>query len=143
VTRIDFYRYADDRNKFACMLASKAFAAGNKVCVFTADSTAADQIDRLLWTYQQLKFVPHCRKGAAVEAETPVIVLAAGEEPPHHDVLINLADAWPAPFASFERMLEVVSSDDADKARARDRYKFYKERGYEINVHDVAADAKK
>lgn len=143
MTRIDFYRYAEDRNKFACMLASKAFAAGNKVCVFTADLAQAEQIDRLLWTYQQLKFVPHCRKGAPVESETPVIVLAAGEEAPHHDVLINLADSWPAPFSTFERVLEVVSVDDADKARARDRYKFYKERGYEIAVHDVIADVKK
>jgi DNA polymerase-3 subunit chi len=141
VTAIDFYRYAPDKAKFACILASKAWGAGKRVCLITPDQVHAEALDRLLWTYQQLKFVPHCRKGTAVEAETPVIVLAAGEEPPHHEVLINLTDTWPAPFATFERLLEIVGNDEADKARARERYRFYQSRGYALNVNDVIPDA--
>lgn len=141
MTRIDFYRYAPDKPKFACMLVSKAWSSGARVCVMTRDAAHAADIDRLLWTYQQLRFVPHCRKGAAVEAETPVVIVAAGEEPPHHEVLVNLMDEWPQPFASFERLCEIVGSDEEDKARARQRYKFYQDRGYELSVHDVIADA--
>jgi DNA polymerase III subunit chi len=141
MTRIDFYRYAEDRTKFACMLTSKAFSSGCKVCVMTPDPAMAEAFDRQLWTYQSLKFIPHCRKGSDLESESPVIVLVAGEEAPHHDVLINLTASWPPSFASFERVLEIVSTDETDKATARDRYRFYKERGYELAVHDVLADS--
>jgi DNA polymerase-3 subunit chi len=72
-----------------------------------------------------------------VADETPVILAASGDALPHHDVLLNLGDEWPPFFASFERLLEVVGSDEADKERARERYAFYKKRGYDIRVNDV------
>ena len=52
-------------------------------------------------------------------------------------MLLNLSDEWPPFFASFERLLEIVGADDDDKVRARSRYAFYKERGYEIKVNDL------
>jgi DNA polymerase IIIc chi subunit len=36
-------------------------------------------------------------------------------------------------------MLEIVSEDEADKAEARKRFRYYKERGYAIDVHDLKA----
>ena len=53
-------------------------------------------------------------------------------------LLINLGADTPAHFARFERLLEIISADDADKAAGRDRYRFYKERGYPL-THHVAA----
>ncbi|THA38965.1 DNA polymerase III subunit chi, partial [Streptomyces sp. A1136] len=58
-------------------------------------------------------------------------------ELPHHHVLINLSGNTPEHFARFERMFEIISSDEADKAAGRDRYRFYKERGYPLS-HFVA-----
>jgi DNA polymerase-3 subunit chi len=37
-------------------------------------------------------------------------------------------------------MLEVIAADDADKAAGRERYRFYKQRGYPLN-HFVAEKA--
>lgn len=137
MTEIEFHRYAADKGKFACALIEREWLAGRKVAVYTADSAQANAIDRLLWMYQQLKFVPHCRKGASVEADTPVVVIAAAEETQHHEVIVNLTDEPPPPFATYERLIEVVADDDADKARARDRYRYYRDRGYPLTVHDV------
>jgi DNA polymerase-3 subunit chi len=77
--------------------------------------------------------------GAAVAAETPVILSDGGEALPHHDVLINLADQEPPFFATFERLLEIVSTFEDDKERARGRYAFYKKRGYDIRVNTIEA----
>jgi DNA polymerase-3 subunit chi len=91
----------------------------------------------LLWTFQSTRFVPHCRATEAIAPETPVI-LATGEEGlPHHDVLLNLGNEWPPFFASFERLLEVVGTDEEDKQHARGRFVFYRKRGYEINVNAI------
>ena len=135
MTRIDFYHYAEDKLRYACRLAATVAERDNRLVVFAPDERVLSAFDRLLWTFQSTRFVPHCRASDAIAAETPV-VLAAGEEAlPHHDVLLNLGHEWPPFFASFERLLEIVGADEEDKQRARARFVFYRKRGYEINVN--------
>ena len=137
MTRIDFYRYAQDKLRFACRLAATVFDKSGKLLVYSPDRDLLTDFDRSLWTFQATRFVPHCFVGSALAAETPVLLAASAEELPHHDVLLNLGDEWPPFFASFERLLEIVSTDEADKERARSRYAFYKKRGYDIRVNDI------
>jgi DNA polymerase-3 subunit chi len=139
VTRIDFYRYAEDKLRFACRLASKAFDSSSRLVVYSPDAAVLSSFDQMLWTFSELRFVPHCLAQAPVAAETPIILASSGESLPHHDVLLNLADEWPPFFASFERLLEIVATDETDKERARERYGFYKKRGYDIRVNDIEA----
>jgi DNA polymerase III subunit chi len=137
VTRIDFYRYAEDKVRFACRLAATAFDRESRVVVYSPDAKVLADFDRTLWTFQATRFVPHCFANSAVAAETPVVLSSSGEALPHHDVLLNLADEWPPFFSSFERVLEIVAADEGDKERARERYAFYKKRGYDIKVNDI------
>ena len=137
MTRIDFYRYADDKLRFACRLAAKAHSQAKRLVVFTPDRQVLDEFDKSLWTFQPTGFVPHCFVEANIADETPVILATSGDALPHHDVLLNLSNEWPPFFASFERLLEIVGADEDDKGRARQRWSFYKDRGYDLQVHDV------
>ncbi|HXZ48092.1 MAG TPA: DNA polymerase III subunit chi [Usitatibacter sp.] len=137
MTRIDFYHYADDKLRFACRLAAKAYDQASRVVVYAPDPKVLGDFDKALWTFQSTRFVPHCFAGTGLAPETPVILASSGENLPHHDVLLNLADEWPPFFASFERLLEIVASDEDDKARARGRYAFYRKRGYDIRVNAI------
>ncbi len=139
MTRIDFYRYADDKLRFACRLAAKAFEQSSRLVVYTPDAQVLGAFDRQLWTFQSTRFVPHVYAGTGLAEETPVILATAGDNLPHHDVLLNLADEWPPFFASFERLLEIVGAEEEDKVRARSRYAFYVERGYDVNVNAIKA----
>jgi DNA polymerase III subunit chi len=141
VTRIDFYRYADDKLRFACRVAARAYDAKAKVVVWSPEPQVLERFDEILWGYQPTRFVPHCSVDSPLAAETPVILATSGESLPHHQVLLNLGNEWPPFFASFDRVLEIVGADDADKERARARYAFYKQRGYELKVNDVEAQA--
>lgn len=142
MTRIDFYRYAEDKQHYACRLAAKA-CRSNRVVVYSPDPAALDRFDKALWTYQATGFVPHVRAGSPLAAETPIVLSSTGDGLPHHDVLLNLADEWPPFFATFERVLEIVGADEADKELARTRYAFYQKRGYDIRVNDIDADRRK
>ena len=142
MTRIDFYRYAEDKQHYACRLAAKA-SRSTRVVVYSPDRTTLDRFDQALWTVPATGFVPHCYADSPLAAETPVLLATSGEALPHHDVLLNLADEWPPFFATFDRLLEVVGTDDTDKALARARYAFYKDRGYELRVNDVDAERRK
>lgn len=140
MTRIDFYHYADDKLRYACRLAAKAYNSAARVVVYSPDAQLLERFDEALWTFQHTGFVPHCFAGASVAAETPIVLASSGEALPHHDVLLNLGDEWPPFFATFERLLEIVTLDEGDKERARSRYVFYKRRGYEIKINPIESE---
>ena len=96
------------------------------------------RIDRLLWTAPAISFIPHCFPGDPLAAVTPVIVDHDGGEPPHDELLLNLRTEWPPFFSRFQRVIEIVSLDDDGRTEARARFKFYRDRGYEIRTHDLS-----
>jgi DNA polymerase-3 subunit chi len=140
LTRIDFYLGADDRLRVACRLAAKALAQQLRVLVYAPDGDTAAAIDRLLWTTPAIGFVPHVMAGHRLAAETPVVIARGVEDTAHDEVLVNLAAEWPPAFARFRRLVEIVARDEDDKRAARDRYRFYRDRGYEIHTHRLADD---
>lgn len=142
MTRIDFYHYADDKLRFACRLAAKACEQSSRIVVWSDDADLLGRFDRDLWTFQSTRFVPHCWAGSSLAAETPVILATSDGQLPHHDVLLNLGAEWPPFFSTFERLLEIVATDEQDKAKARSRYAFYKKRGYDINVNPISSTEK-
>jgi DNA polymerase-3 subunit chi len=139
VTSIDFYFNADDRLQVACRLAGKALAQKKRLLVYAPDGELAQRIDRMLWTWPAIGFVPHCVAGDALAAETPVLIAGDGEGPEGVELLLNLGAESPPHFARFERLLEIVSTDEAERIAGRARFKFYRDRGYAIESHDLAA----
>ncbi len=138
MTTIDFYTHVDDKLRTACRLATKAYQQGLRTVVFCPDVDTARRVDHLLWTGASIGFVPHCRPQDALAARTPVIIDHEGADPLHDEVLLNLRDEWPPFFSRFQRLVEIVSSDDEDRRAARERFKFYRDRGYAIRTHDLS-----
>lgn len=138
MTQIDFYTHVDDKLRTACRLAAKAFGHGMRVMVCCPNAEVAGRFDRMLWTTPAISFVPHCLASDALAPITPIVVDYDGAEPTHHEVLLNLRREWPPVFSRFERLMEIVSLDDEDRLTARERYKFYRDRGYEIRTHDLS-----
>ena len=138
MTQIDFYTNVGDKLVTACRIAAKAYALGNRMLVLCPDSETATRVDRMLWTTPATGFIPHCSPRDPLAAETPIIVDHTAEEAVGDQVLLNLRSEWPPFFARYERLVEIVSADDeADKQAARERFKFYRERGYEIRTHNL------
>lgn len=138
MTQIDFYTHVDDKWHTACRLAAKAYARGLRVAVLCPDAEAAQKVDRMLWTSSATGFIPHCHSTHTLAARTPITIAHEDGEPPHDEVLLNLRETWPPMFSRFQRLVEIVSMDDGDRASARDRFKFYRDRGYEIRSHDLS-----
>jgi DNA polymerase-3 subunit chi len=101
----------------------------------------AQKIDRLLWTWPAVGFVPHCLADDALAAETPVLIATEAQAAPVRDVLLNLAEECPEFFERYDRLLEVVSQDAADRQSARSRYAWYRDRGYALRNHDLSGAA--
>jgi DNA polymerase-3 subunit chi len=143
MTRIDFYvlQAGSERHRevFACRLAEKAYGRGMGIYLHTSGPAATARLDELLWTFRDGSFLPHLSVDDAAaadpEGETPVLVGHGAEPGPQHELLINLADDVPLFFSRFDRVAEIVTGDAADAAR--DRFRFYRDRGYELNTHKL------
>jgi DNA polymerase-3 subunit chi len=138
MTRVDFYFNAADRLEVVRKLGAKAYQAGKCALLYTEDADVARDLDVGLWTSPALSFLPHVRCGHALARQTPVLIGADADELRSPDVIINLDPQWPACFSRFERLIEVVGRDEADRQAARQRYRFYQERGYALNNVDLA-----
>lgn len=140
MTEVAFHFGAPDRLAYVCRLLRKAVGSGARVVV-VADADMVQQIDADLWALSATDFVAHCTGGAesSVLSRSPVVLVtdlvqATGPR----QVLLNLAESVPEGFDQFERLIEVVSRDGADRDPARRRWKQYTEWGYPITRHDLA-----
>jgi len=133
MTRVDFHSKVPDKLLYACRLIRKARTAGMKVVVYLQDAQQLSQFDQALWTFSEQDFIPHVVAGDELAAQTDVIMSCdANDELPHHQILVNLSTLTPDHFARFERMFEIVSTDEQDLTAGRGRYKHYQNRGYAL-----------
>jgi DNA polymerase-3 subunit chi len=139
MTQVDFYTRVGNKLSVACRLAAKAHARDMRVAMLCPDDATAKKLDQMLWALAPLSFVPHCVATHALAERTPVVIATGDDAPGHDDVLVNLRDEWPPSFSRFQRLVELVSEDEDDKRAARARFKFYRDRGYEIRTHDLSS----
>jgi DNA polymerase III subunit chi len=138
MTRVDFHFNAPEKLHYACRLLRKIHRAGQRAVVF-ADPVTISKLDAALWTFSQLDFIPHVAAGDALADSTPILLCSEPVATAHSEILVNLAADIPAFFSRFERVVEVVGADDADRALARARWRHYKDRGYPLESHDLAS----
>ena len=137
MTTIDFYTHVADRLTVAARVVAKAVAAHGHVRVLTPDAATTDALDRLLWLSPPISFVPHCRMDSPLAPDTPVWIDHRLEHAGPAVVLVNLRPDAPPFFSRFERLVEIV--DEADAPAGRERYRFYRERGYVLHAHNMSA----
>jgi DNA polymerase-3 subunit chi len=139
MTRIEFHFNAPDRLNYACRLLRKVYASQLRVGVIGSPSLLG-HLDQALWTFSALDFIPHAlvQPGQPVAQDTPVVLAETVAALGQVDVLVNLGDDVPVGFESVTRLIEIVTSDDLDRANARSRWKRYTQLGYELIRHDLA-----
>jgi len=138
VTKVSFYSGVDNKLRLACKLSHKAMQNGLRVVLSTPNAHTHSALDRLLWHYPDTAFIPHCNCDAPEAGETPVVLDQGSGQTPHHELLITLHDESPPFFSRFERVIEIIGTDEDDKLKGRERFKFYKDRGYELGHFDLS-----
>lgn len=144
MTRIDFYVLGDAskaaRLELVCKLAEKACGRAQKVHLYSSDTQLLQEIDIRLWDFRPLSFIAHrlLTESHVLSSEDNDPVLLSSAEPGHdRNLLINLDSEVPPFFSRFERALEIVNKDPEVQAAGRDRYRFYKQRGYPLQHHNI------
>jgi DNA polymerase III subunit chi len=140
---IDFHINVDHPLIHACRVVRKALAGGKTVLAFSRDAQRLARLDSALWTFSALDFLPHVYADSELADRTPVWLSMDALPDRARDVLL-LMDDEAAPdferwFDRFQRVIEIVSNEEDDRARARVRFKAYRERGFAPHTHPIAA----
>ena len=138
MTKIDFYTGSTDKLRTACQLSHKAMQNGVRVILSAPDAATSHALDKLLWHYPATAFIPHCNSDQEEAEQMPVVLNHGSEKFPHHDLLISLHIECAPFFSRFERVIEIIGADAEDSRLGRERYKFYRDRGYELRHIDLA-----
>jgi DNA polymerase-3 subunit chi len=138
MTKVDFYTGSTDKLRTACQLSLKAMQSGVRTVISLSDAATTEALDKLLWHYPATAFIPHCRNGATEAEQMPVVLDHGGDKFPYHDLLISLHNECVPFFSRFERVIEIISHDAEDSGRGRERFKFYRDRGYELRHIDLS-----
>ena len=143
MTEVVFHFNVADKRAHACRLLRKAYLQGARLLVVT-ELPELDPLDAALWTLTGRDFIPHARLSdpAEMQAHSPIVLV--GEWPaavphPQDKVLVNLSHGFLSDFYPFARVIEVVSRDQPDRDRARERWKVYRAANIEPMHHDFTA----
>jgi DNA polymerase-3 subunit chi len=145
MTKVDFYILSkeepDESLRVACRVAEKAWHQGNRVRVEADDMDALRRLDGIMWTFRQESFLPHELEGEHDDWRrldpSPVVLGATGACGEAPDVLINLGAAVPRIADGCARIAEIICADPESKRMGRDRYRYYRDRGFELSSHQL------
>lgn len=140
MVRVDFYLLSDAneqaRKLLACRLCEKAYQKLHQIYMLVSHPEEAKVLDDLLWTFRDDSFLPHHIASENISAPAPIqIVTTKPSAKP--DVLINLTTSIPDFFADCQRIIEIVSANEKERATARENFRLYRQRGCQLESHQV------
>ncbi len=138
MTRVIFYSNVGDKQAALIVLVRKALAKRHLVTLFAESEQAAQAYSDSLWQQDSTSFLPNVLATDILASETPVVIDWQDEQLCQDDILVNLTQRQLTVFSRFRQLVELVGTDEQDKALARERFKFYRDRGYEIKHYNEA-----
>lgn len=141
MTDVVFHYGVADKMDYAIRLLRKAVRSGFRVRVALAPTELANFSARL-WAMAPTGFVSHCddQAPASLKRRSPVLLGTSGvSDEPEVAVLLNLTDDMPEDPQRYEKILEVITTDPADRQQGRARKRAYDNVQCPVVMHDAGA----
>jgi len=132
MTKIRFYTDVTDQVALMQHLVSQALSRQRQVTIYVPDRERAVQLSEGLWQQSADSFFPNALADAAHAVLTPVQLAWQPEQIWQDDLLFNCQATLPKFFSRYRHVFELIGTDEAEKAAGRQRWAFYRDRGYEI-----------
>ena len=130
--------------KSVCIIISQYYKKGDKIAINVTDDETLDMLDKKLWTFEQISFLPHCTIDEF--DETCDIVLFKLEQNDFKkyindfNVIVNLTTEYcNVEFSDkpINRFIEIVTSDENQKKISREKFKYYQDKGIKVNYESI------
>lgn len=137
--QVDFYVLEDPRKSvahLACQLAMMAWEQGLRSLVVAADENQARELDELMWSVPQGRYLPHQHIHEGQQAPVSIGTLADVDRT-GAEVVINLDIASVPEPHRFKRLLELVPAREAERDASRLKFRSYREQGLNPQSHSM------
>ncbi|PJG82218.1 DNA polymerase III subunit chi [Caviibacterium pharyngocola] len=122
----------------ACDLAAAAWRLGKRVLISCETEQQALNIDEALWQREPEEFVPHNLSGEVTRYAAPIEICWANKRnAQRRDLLINLQTQVPDFAGGFNQAVDFVPNDETLKIQARERYKQYRQQGWQLSTEQA------
>lgn len=137
--RVDFYVLPEATSplRFACEMAARIRREELDLHIQAPSREDAVALDGLLWTFRDISFLPHALADETPARAAPITIGWPGAEPAAVRVLVNLDEAWPAFAGGYERIVEPVPAAADARTASRERFRRYREQGWELVTHNL------
>jgi DNA polymerase III subunit chi len=140
MTKVEFIFNVDNKLVKTANICEAALVKGHQLTIFSPDETLRVAISQQLWCSANTRFLPNCDVDHQHSQHAPIHLAVDGAGLLQDDILFNFHQEVPVFFGRFRKLIELVGVDEEDKVCARIRYKFYRDRGYEINTIDMSGN---
>lgn len=114
-------------------LLEKALEQGHRAIVLAASKDRVEDLNGVLWTYEERSWLPHGSAGDGEPAEQPIFLTSEDENPNGADVLVSVDGRAPASTEGFTRVIDMFDGrNEAMLAAARQRWRGYLDQGFEL-----------
>ena len=132
MTHIEFIFNVVDKTTLAIGLTEQLIRRNRSALIYLEDQKAIDHFSLAL--LEKELFMPHL-----IEENTFLnkLSLTQSKVDLMDDTIINFTSKEIKGFSRYLKMYELVGHDDEDKKSARERYRFYKDCGYQVDNMDA------
>lgn len=137
MTRINFYHLQTaPLEQVLPVLLDRAVSAGHRVLLMAGSQERVKYLDAHLWTYDPASFLPHSAARDGMEAQQPVFLTDADENPNNADLLVLTDGVTSRRIGDFTRCLNLFDGQDEQAvAQARAYWKEWDASGHELIYH--------
>ena len=131
----------DDINLSVCKIIKKYYNDGHKIIVKSNDQEFIDNINKLLWTFEQLTFIPHSTN-ITYDCTTPVLLYKNDYKndsiiKKDYNVILNIDTALDTTDNDHEIIIEIVAHDEDKKTISREKYLYYKKNNLDVKHENL------
>lgn len=134
---IIFYCNVKNREYALCQLLGKALKQNMWANLFTESQAASKVLDQLLWEIPQTGFIAHCAADDPRASRTPVIIDYRPDLLKPRALLFNWTQRITDKLTQYEKIIEIIGTDQTQQYQAQERWKAYEIHGYtprQINI---------
>ena len=133
MTNVQFIFNVKDKSVLLHSLLLQNLQKKKASLVFCGDQSETKALSENLWSSSGINFLPHI---VNKPYENEMIILSDDRIDWMDDTLINFSTSMIVGFNRYLKLVELVTDDEKNKAKARDRFKLYKDCGYKVNSID-------
>ncbi|AMA65187.1 DNA polymerase III subunit chi [Candidatus Arsenophonus lipoptenae] len=135
ISNLSLQKKLEIHELLACQLACKLWRINKRILIACENKSQAEKLDKMLWEINPDQFIPHNLTGEGPIYGAPIELCWPTKSSNHmRDILINLQSTFIQFSTVFNEILDFVPIDEHLKQLARERYKIYRNMGYDLII---------